>query len=124
MKVAVTFDDGQVFQHFGHSRQFKVYEIENGEIINTEMVDITGEGHGALAVLLKDLGIKKLICGGIGEGARNALTEADVEFYPGVKGDADQRVKELLLGTLSYNPDTVCAHHKDGHEEHSCGGTH
>ena len=120
MKIAVTYENGQVFQHFGHTEQFKVYNVENGAIVSTEIVDTNGQGHGALAGFLLNSGISVLICGGIGGGARNALTEAGIELYPGASGDADAQVASFLQGKLQYNPDTMCNHHS--HEEgHSCG---
>ena len=125
MKIAVTYQNGLVFQHFGHSEAFKIYEIENGEVKNAEVAPTNGSGHGALAGFLKQHGVNALICGGIGGGARTALAEAGIELYPGVSGSADAAVNSLLNGTLLYNPDTVCAHHhhEDGHDcgSHSCG---
>lgn len=120
MKIAVTYENGQVFQHFGHTEQFKVYDVENGEIKSSEIVDTNGQGHGALAGFLFGGGVDVLICGGIGGGARNALAEAGIELYPGASGDADAQVASFLQGKLQYDPDTMCNHHS--HEEgHSCG---
>lgn len=120
MKIAVTYENGQVFQHFGHTEKFKVYEVENGKIVKTEIVDTNGQGHGALAGFLFNGGIDTLICGGIGGGARNALAEAGIKLFPGAKGDADAQVESFLAGNLIYDPDTMCNHHS--HEEgHSCG---
>ena len=121
MKIAVTYEDGQVFQHFGHTEKFKVYEVEDGKIANTEIIDTNGQGHGALATFLADGGIDVLICGGIGGGARNALTEAGIEFYPGAKGDADAQVESFIAGTLNYDPDIVCNHHEHHNHEGDCG---
>lgn len=121
MKVAVTYDNGSVFQHFGHSEQFKIYEVENGEVVSSKVVDTNGNGHGALAGFLRSLGVDALICGGIGGGARVALGDAGIELYPGVSGDADGAVKGLLDGSLAYNPDTLCSHHHQGGEGHDCG---
>ena len=81
MKIAVTFDNGNVFQHFGHTEAFKVYDIEDGKIISSEVMPTNGSGHGALAGFLKDLGVSTLICGGIGGGAQMALSEAEIELY-------------------------------------------
>ena len=89
MKLAVCYENGQVFQHFGHTEQFKVYTIENGAITHSEIVSTNGQGHGALAGVLKELGADALICGGIGGGARNALAQAGIDLYPGVTGNAD-----------------------------------
>ena len=123
MKVAVTYDNGSIFGHFGHTEQFKVYEIENGEIKSSEVVDTNGSGHGALAGLLANLKVDTLICGGIGAGAQNALAEAGIKLYGGVSGNADEAVKALIAGTLAFNPNVKCSHHDHEHggEAHKCG---
>ena len=124
MKIAVTYENGQVFQHFGHTEQFKIYEAENGKILSSEVVGTDGFGHGALAGFLKERGITVLICGGIGGGARNALAEAGIELYPGACGDADAQVESFLSGNLNYDPDTQCSHHGEHHGEGGCHGHH
>ncbi|MDD2980097.1 MAG: NifB/NifX family molybdenum-iron cluster-binding protein [Hespellia sp.] len=122
MKIAVTYENGEVFQHFGHSEQFKVYEVEEGKVISSEVVDTNGSGHGALSGFLKAHGVDVLICGGIGGGARTALAEADIELYPGAMGNADAQVESFLKGSLTYDPDTKCAHHDEKHgADHDCG---
>ncbi len=121
MKIAVTYADGEIFQHFGHTQQFKVYQVENGAITGSQVVDTNGSGHGALAEVLNDLGADVLICGGIGGGAQMALAEAGIQLYGGAFGDADQAVADYLSGSLSYNPNVRCNHH-DHEEGHSCGG--
>ncbi len=120
MKIAVTYENGQVFQHFGHTEMFKVYDVENGKIVKTEIVDTNGQGHGALAGFLFNGGVDILICGGIGGGARNALAEAGIKLYPGASGDVDEQVMSFLSGSLNYDPDTVCSHHEHS-EGYSCG---
>lgn len=120
MKIAVTYQDGEIFQHFGHTQQFKVYQVEEGKVVSSEVVGTEGFGHGALAGFLQERGIEVLICGGIGGGARNALAEAGIKLYPGAWGDADAQVNSFLAGNLNYNPDTMCNHHGHGHEEGSC----
>lgn len=120
MKVAVTYENGLVFQHFGHSEQFKLYEIENGAVAKSEVIGTNGSGHGALATLLSAQGVNVLICGGIGGGAQAALKEAGIELFGGVSGSADEAVAAYLAGSLAYNPDVQCNHH--GHEHHgNCG---
>lgn len=124
MKIAVTYENGMVFQHFGHTEQFKIYEVENGEIVSSEIVPTLGSGHGALAGFLSANGVNALICGGIGSGARTALAQAGIDLYPGVSGNADASVKALLDNTLNFNPDTMCSHHHGGTHQcgsHSCG---
>ncbi len=117
MKIAVTYQNGEVFQHFGQSKQFKIYDTENGEIRESFIIDIEGDGHGALAGFLKEKGVDTLICGGIGEGAKQALADAGITLYGGVTGDADQAAADLLADKLSFNPDVTCNHH-GGHGHH------
>ncbi len=123
MKIAVTYENGTVFQHFGHTEQFKLYEVENGAVSHTEIVDTNGNGHGALAAFLLGKGVDTLICGGIGGGAQTALKEAGIRLYGGVSGDADAAVNALLSDSLAFNPDVTCNHHEhsDGHSCHSHG---
>jgi len=121
MKIAVTYENGMIFQHFGHTEQFKLYQVEDGKIAGSEVVNTNGNGHGALAGFLKEHGVDVLICGGIGGGARNALAEAGIQLYPGAAGEADVQVESLLAGSLSYDPETVCNHHHDHGEGHDCG---
>ncbi len=123
MKIAVTHENGQVFQHFGHTEQFKVYTVEGTELLSAEVVDTDGFVHGALAELLSRLGVDILICGGIGGGAQIALGNAGIKLYGGVSGSCDEAVKALLAGKLDYNPDVRCDHHEHAHgaEGHSCG---
>lgn len=125
MKIAVTYENGQVFQHFGHCESFKLYDVEGQTVKSSEIVSAIGSGHGALAGFLQVHGVDTLICGGIGGGARVALAQIGITLYPGVSGSADEAVNALLAGSLDYNPDTVCSHHhhEDGHTcgEHHCG---
>ena len=125
MKIAVTYADGIIYQHFGHTQQFKVYEIENGSIISSEVVDTNGSGHGALATVLSRLQVNVLICGGIGGGAQMALQQAGIALYGGCSGDADSAVADLLAGTLRFNPNVRCNHHGEDHNcaDHHCGGS-
>ena len=120
MKIAVTYQNGEIFQHFGHTEQFKVYEVQEGRIINDEVIDTNGSGHGALAGMLSNLGVEVLICGGIGGGAQTALAGAGIKLYGGVSGNADGAVESLIFGMLSYDPNVSCNHHDHG-EGHTCG---
>lgn len=122
MRVAVTYEEGEIFQHFGHTSQFKVYDIEDGTVVDSQVVDTNGSGHGALAGVLTALNADVLICGGIGGGAQMALKAAGIQLFGGVSGMADDAVNAFLLGKLNYNPDVQCSHH-DGHhgKDHVCG---
>ena len=128
MKIAVTYDNGNIFQHFGRTEQFKVYDVEDNKVISSEVIGSNGVGHGALAGLLADRSVDVLICGGLGGGAQAALAEAGVEVCAGAEGDADQAVEAYLKGELvSTGANCDHHHHEDGHscgghdEGHSCG---
>jgi len=120
MKIAVTYENGQIFGHFGHTEQFKIYTAKDRIIINSEVIDTNGSGHGALAGLLSTLGVDALICGGIGGGAQMALAEAGIKLYGGVSGDCDAAVEALLSGTLGFDPNVKCDHHDHHGEGHTC----
>lgn len=121
MRIAVTYENGEIFQHFGHTEQFKLYDVENGKILSSEVVDTNGSGHGALAGVLNSLHVDALICGGIGGGAQAALAAAGIQLYGGVSGDADKAAEALAAGTLAYNPNAMCDHHGEHHHEGDCG---
>ena len=122
MRIAVTYENGQIFQHFGHTEQFKVYDVQDGKIVSSEVVDTNGSGHGALAGVLTSLQADVLICGGIGGGAQMALAAANIQLYGGVSGSADAAVEAFVAGNLAYNPDVRCNHHDHHHGEgHTCG---
>ena len=130
MRIAVTYENGQVFQHFGHTERFKVYEVEEGKVKVATTVNTNGSGHGALADILQKIRVDILICGGIGLGAKRALAEAGIELYGGVCGEADNAVEKLLLGELEFDPEATCDHHGEHHgdncgeqgcKEHHCG---
>lgn len=131
MRIAVTYENGEIFQHFGHSSQFKLYDVTDGKIENSQVVDTNGAGHGALAGFLTQSNVDVLICGGIGGGAQTALAQAGIKLYAGNAGSADAAVDALLMGTLAQNTNATCDHHShgEGHTcgehgcgEHSCGG--
>ena len=129
MKIAATYDNGNIFQHFGKTEFFKVYEVEDNKVVSSEVIGSNGTGHGALAGLLAEQGISVLICGGIGGGAQSALAEAGIELCSGAQGDADTAVDAYLKGELvSTGVNCDHHHHEDGHScgnhenGHSCGG--
>ena len=123
MRIAVTYENGNIFQHFGHTQQFKVYDVQDGKILASEVVDTNGSGHGALAGVLTALKADVLICGGIGGGAQMALAAAGIQLFGGVSGSADAAVEALIGGNLAYNPNVRCSHHGEHHhgEGHTCG---
>lgn len=121
MKIAVTFEDGKIFQHFGHTENFRIYDVNDKQIVNAQTVATNGSGHGALAAFLAERGVEALICGGIGGGAVNALADSGIKVFAGVSGDADARVRELIDGTLVFGTEANCSHHHEHGEGHTCG---
>lgn len=123
MRIAVTYENGNIFQHFGHTEHFKVYDVEDGKIVGSEVVDTNGSGHGALAGVLSALQADVLICGGIGGGAQMALKECGIKLFGGVSGSADEAVNAFVAGKLAFDPDVRCSHHDSEHgsEGHTCG---
>ena len=126
MRIAVTYENGMVFQHFGHTQQMKIYDVENGQITAEQVVDTAGSGHGALAGFLAGLRVDTLVCGGIGGGAQQALAHAGIKLCGGITGGADDAVRALLAGTLKYSEQPNCDHHgHEHHGHHDCGeGSH
>ena len=128
MIIAVTYQAGQIFQHFGHTKQFKLYHVENNDVVSMTIINTGDSGHGALASLLATEHVDVLICGGIGGGAQAALANVSIRVYGGVSGDTDYAVAAFLAGKLDYNPNVQCHHHDhthgDGHtcSDHGCGG--
>ena len=120
MRIAVTYENGEIFQHFGHTEQFKLYDAADGKLTGEQVVDTNGSGHGALAGFLQAAKEDALICGGIGMGAQMALADAGIALYAGVRGSADAAAEALAGGHLAYDPDAHCDH-RGGHHEEGCG---
>lgn len=123
MRIAVPYENGEIFQHFGHTENFKLYDVENGNVTAQMVVSTNGSGHGALAGVLEKYHVDTLVCGGIGGGAQQALRERGIRLYGGVSGHADEAVTALLAGRLAFNPDVHCDHHDHEHgaQGHACG---
>jgi len=119
MRIAVTYENGQIFQHFGHTEHFKLYNVDKNSVEALGVFPTNGSGHGALADFLTQLGVDVLICGGIGGGAQAALAPAGIALYAGVQGDADAAVNALVSGQLVFATGATCDHHHG--EDHSCG---
>ena len=123
MKIAVTDDNGQVFQHFGHTRWFEVYDFKDGKIASHEKIDAEGSGHEALGGFLKAHGVDLLICGGIGAGAKEVLADAGIRLVSGAQGSVEEAVKAYIAGTLQDDPEGGSCHgHEHGEIEGQCRG--
>ena len=116
MRIAIPFYEGLVFQHFGHAKKFKIYEIEAHQVLMEMIVEPEAQGHQAVADFLQSMDVRVVICGNIGEGAMRALQQASILFYGGVTGMADDAIADLVKGKLAYDPNIKC-------EAHDCGGS-
>ena len=121
MRIAVTYDNGEVFPHFGRTSEFKLYDVDNGTIVNEQILSSNGFGHGSLVGILKEAQVDLLICGGIGMGARMAFSEAGIALCPGVSGNTDEVVRALINSELDFDPNATCDHHD---HDHGCGHNH
>lgn len=127
MRIAVPIKNDQIYQHFGMAAQFKVYTVENDQIVSTEIIQSQGRGHGMMLSLLAENGIGCVICGGIGEGAICAMNQAGIELVAGVTGSADEAVNALLVGELQGDLQAACDKSQHGHHHAGgcgCGGDH
>lgn len=125
MKIAVPYENGQIFQHFGHATQLKIYEVRDDEILSKKVINTNGSGHGELVQELKDHHINVLLCGGIGVPAVLALREAGIQILGGATGEADQQVQDFLNGKLHFESEATCGGHHHGNGdgcEHECDG--
>ena len=120
MKIAITCENNQVFQHFGHTPGFALFEIVDGRIVSEKMLSSGSSGHGALATLLALEQVETLICGGIGGGAINALGNAGIKVIGGAAGNVREVAEAFAAGTLQVRADFHCNHHHHG-EGHTCG---
>lgn len=120
MKIAIPYENGQVFQHFGHSAQFKIYDAENGQVLSSTVVSTNGQGHGALVGFLTQHQVNVVLCGGIGGGAQAALAQAGIQLFGGISGGADAAAADYLAGRLVFDPNVRCNHH-DHEAGHTCG---
>ena len=120
MRVAVPFENGRIFQHFGKTAAFLIADIEDHEAKHEQLRSTNGSGHGALSALLSEWGVDTVICGGIGQGAVNALSERGIKVGRGVDMDARMALSAFAKGALQDDPDASCHHHE--HEgAHDCG---
>ena len=123
MKIAITCgEDNKVFQHFGHTPGFAVYEISDKSVVSKTMLPAGESGHGALAGLLQQAGVDVLICGGIGGGAISALQQADIKVVGGADGPVDEAANAYAAGKLHTRINFHCNHHHDHGDGHDCGG--
>ncbi len=125
-RIAIPYEDGNVFPHFGKSAAFKIYVVTDGKVASSEVVPADGAGHEALGLWLVMRGVNAVVCGGIGPGAQGALRAAGIWAFPGVEGSADAAIEKFLSGELVAQAAATCDRHvhAGGCGSHGCGGCH
>ena len=118
MKIAVTYEKetGNIFQHFRKTQFFKIYEIKDGKIVSSEIIDNGGNGHHDLPPYLKSLDVETLILGNRGQGAIDAIAAAGLKEVPGIMGSADEAAENFAKGELKGNFNAKCNHHGEHHK--------
>lgn len=119
MKIAVAYENGKVFQHFGKTSEFKIYEIEDGNVIDVKNEPTGDYGHEALAGFLAEKNVDVVICGNVGDGAMAALDAMGITVVSGQEGNVDQAVANYLVGSLT-SKGVNCE--KEEGEGCGCGG--
>ena len=97
MRIAVTYENGQIFQHFGRTEQFKLYDVADGKIINEQVVGTMGAGHGALAGSLKNAQADVLICGEVSAAELKWLCRRLVSLFTAVIWEVQMMLLLLFL---------------------------
>ena len=102
MKIAATYENGNIFQHFGKTAQFKLYEIENGKILSAEVVDTNGSEIVARGPCEGKIGYEERGTNGFGydplffpEGSTRTLAEYTEEEKNAISHRADAYRKAL-----------------------------
>lgn len=116
MKIAVTYKDGKVDPHFGMATQVKFYDVENGNVVSTDIVELTA-GHTFIARVIYGNAADVVICGHIKPGAANALVLSGLMLCAGAEGDTDAAVEAYLAGTLQHDPDAIDLDEICGHDD-------
>lgn len=101
MIIAAAYKQDNISQNFEDTEQFKVYETEGGRILSSRLIGAEGSGYGALTDLLRGKGIDVLLCGGIDDVMRKALTDKNIEICAGTSGSADEAVEAYLRGEFA-----------------------
>lgn len=120
--VAIPFENGEIFQHFGKASAFKLYTLEGLSITNSEVVKVEGSGHDEIGLWLVWHAVTTVICGTIGPGAMGVLVGAGIKVFPGLSGATDTAITALIDGSLVAQLQSTCSH--SCHSCHGCHGCH
>ena len=122
IRIAVSYKDGEIFEHFGHSEFFAIYEFDEHDLERStkRLVDTSAmHGHKDMADLMKREKIDAVICGQMGDEARSLLLSYGIIPVPGYCGDADTAAELLVTGQLPASDGGGCSGGCGG-----CSGCH
>ena len=137
MRVAVSYKDGEIFEHFGHCQCFAIYEYgDSVDDCTKTLVDCSDRhGHKAMADLMREQQVDAVISGSMGSEARSLLLSYSIVPVAGYCGHADTAADRLVTGQLPVIDGAgSCSggwggcgggcHHDDGGECGCGGGCH
>ena len=118
MKVAVSYRDGEIYEHFGHAETFAIYDFDLNNMDNStkKLIDVRDlSGHEAMVERMRAEGVDAVLCGNMGAAAKAQLLSCGIVPVIGYCGDADTAAELLILGRLPVAPG-------DGDCGCGCGG--
>ena len=113
LKIAVPTRDGVVDDHFGHCAYYTVYTVVNQMVVGSETLP-SPQGCGCksnIASVLEQMGVKVMLAGNMGQGAKNVLESHNIAVVRGCSGPVDELIKNYLEGKVADSGDG-CDHHE------------
>ena len=100
MKIAMPYQDGVLLEHFGRAKEFIIYNVSDLDPVTSEVIAPEDLSHAAVARALKEHGVDVVLCGSIGEHARQAVEGEHMLIFSGITGAADDVLERFLQGNL------------------------
>ena len=102
MKIAVTCTEKETIENLADAELFRVYEIENGSIKDSELIRTINAGHRIIAPFLADKSVEALICGKADKQAKRIYSRHGLILYPEQTGTSEETIKNFLNGEFNY----------------------
>lgn len=116
MKIALPTRDGRIDDHFGHCDHYTIATVEGNKVIATEDLP-SPQGCGCksdIAPQMARMGVRMLLAGNMGDGAKNVLNSNGIQVIRGCSGPIEDVLASYLAGTLKDNQ-IACDHHDCDH---------
>jgi predicted Fe-Mo cluster-binding NifX family protein len=110
MKFAIPIADGKLTAHFGHCKEFAMVEVEDQNILRTEMLDPPPHEPGVLPRWLKEQGTNVVIAGGMGQRAIELFKQAGVQVFVGAPVEEPEKLVKSYLDETLVTGSNVCDH--------------